>query len=258
MEFDDDLTACAQIVERGDPDRFAATMAAPVEARAVLFPIYAFNIEVARAPWLTQESMIAEMRLQWWRDALEEIRTGGTVRRHEVVTPLSRVLDAESAEALDRLVGARRWDVYRDAFEDAEHFDRYIDETSGHLMLACGRALGGMPEDVAMNAGYAAGLVQFLRAVPELEAQGRIPLVDGRAEAVTALARSGLERLAKARAQLDAVPKAARPALLAAWQAGPLLELAAKEPARVAEGQLQISEFRRRARLMRAALTGRI
>ena len=60
------------------------------------------------------------------------------------------------------------------------------------------------------------------------------------------------------RAQLDAVPKAARPALLAAWQAGPLLELAAKEPARVAEGQLQISEFRRRARLMRAALTGRI
>ena len=33
MEFDDDLTACAQIVERGDPDRFAATMAAPVEAK---------------------------------------------------------------------------------------------------------------------------------------------------------------------------------------------------------------------------------
>ena len=89
MDFDDDLTACAQLVERGDPDRFAAAMAAPVRARAVLFPLYAFNLEVARAPWLTQESMIAEMRLQWWRDALEEIRAGGLVRRHEVVTPLA-------------------------------------------------------------------------------------------------------------------------------------------------------------------------
>ena len=35
-------------------------MAAPVAARRVLFPLYAFNVEVARAPWVTQEAMIAE------------------------------------------------------------------------------------------------------------------------------------------------------------------------------------------------------
>ncbi|EPX85001.1 squalene/phytoene synthase family protein [Salipiger mucosus] len=256
MEFDDDLTACAQLVERGDPDRFAAAMAAPVEARAVLFPIYAANLEIARAPWLTQESMIAEMRLQWWRDALEEIGAGGQVRRHEVVTPLSRVLDAEGARLLDRLVGARRWDIYRDAFEDEAHFIRYIEETSGHLMLAAGRALGGMPEEVALDAGYAAGLAQFLRAVPELESKGRVPLVDGRAEAVAAIARDGLARLARARQ--TSVPKAARPALLAGWQAAPVLRLAAKEPARVGAGELELSEFGKRIRLLRAAARGRI
>ena len=79
MQFDDDLTACAAIVERADPLRFRATMAAPVKARRVLFPLYAFNIEVARAPWVTQEAMIAEMRLQWWRDVCEEIGQGGPV-----------------------------------------------------------------------------------------------------------------------------------------------------------------------------------
>ncbi|TNF18762.1 MAG: phytoene synthase, partial [Rhodobacteraceae bacterium] len=63
----DDWQACAAIVEKGDPDRFASAMAAPVAARARLFPLYAFNLEVARAPWVTQEPMIAEMRLQWWR-----------------------------------------------------------------------------------------------------------------------------------------------------------------------------------------------
>ena len=40
------LAACAALVERADPDRFAATMAAPVAARARLWPLYALNIEV--------------------------------------------------------------------------------------------------------------------------------------------------------------------------------------------------------------------
>ena len=77
MTFDADLNACAAMVERADPWRFRAAMAAPVETRKLLFPLYAFNVEVARAPWVTQETMIAEMRLQWWRDALEEVAKGG-------------------------------------------------------------------------------------------------------------------------------------------------------------------------------------
>ena len=97
MTLSDDVNACAAIVQRGDPDRFMATMAAPVAARRVLFPLYAFNVEVARAPWVTEESMIAEMRLQWWRDAVEEVAKGGVVRRHEVVTPLAEVLAPEHA-----------------------------------------------------------------------------------------------------------------------------------------------------------------
>ncbi|MBT6544979.1 MAG: squalene/phytoene synthase family protein, partial [Rhodobacteraceae bacterium] len=68
-----DLNACAALVERGDPARFLAVMAAPVQAREVLFVLFAFNLEVARAPWVTQQPMIAEMRLQWWCDALDEI-----------------------------------------------------------------------------------------------------------------------------------------------------------------------------------------
>jgi phytoene/squalene synthetase len=65
------LEACAALVERSDPDRFRVAMAAPPAAREVLFPLYAFNLEVARAPWATREPMLAEMRLQWWRDQVE-------------------------------------------------------------------------------------------------------------------------------------------------------------------------------------------
>ena len=103
----EDIAACAGLVARGDADRFLAVMAASPPARDVLFPIYAFNVEVARAPWVTEESMIAEMRLQWWRDAVDEIGAHGAVRKHEVVTPLAGVLDATGAAVLAELVEAR-------------------------------------------------------------------------------------------------------------------------------------------------------
>ena len=180
------------------------------------------------------------------------------MRRHEVVTPLAQVLDRETAVRLDPLVGARRWDIYRDPFEDEDHLTRYLEETSGLLLLAAGRALGGIDEQVALDAGYAFGLAAFLRAVPELESKGRVPLLDGRPEGVAALARGGLARLKRARKGFAGVPKASRPALLAGWQAGPLLALAAKEPQRVAEGALELSEFSRRARLVKAGFTGRV
>ncbi|PKP73045.1 MAG: phytoene synthase, partial [Alphaproteobacteria bacterium HGW-Alphaproteobacteria-6] len=45
------LAACAEMVRAGDPDRFAATMAAAPAIRDRLWPLYAANLEIARAPW---------------------------------------------------------------------------------------------------------------------------------------------------------------------------------------------------------------
>ena len=133
MAFSDDILACARLLERGDAARFRAVMAAPAPVRPKLFAIFAFNLEVARAPWVTQEPMIAEMRLQWWQDALGEIAAGGDVRRHEVVTPLADALSVQAAEDLRDLVTARRWDIYREPFTDAGDFGSYLRHTSGRL-----------------------------------------------------------------------------------------------------------------------------
>lgn len=238
------LDACAELVARADPDRFLAAMAAPKMARRVLLPIYAFNVEVARAPWVTQEPMIAEMRLQWWRDALDEIASGGTVRRHEVVTPLADVLDADGARLLDGLVAARRWDITHDPFEDADAFETYIDATTGHLTWAAARALGAQDEASVRVIAQGSGLANWFLAIPALEAAGRVPLVDGRPQAVRALAEQGLRRL-RSRAS-----RAARPALLATWRARALLRQAKADPTRVAEGTLGQSEFHRRSSLL--------
>jgi hypothetical protein len=257
MSFDADLTACAALVERGDPRGFRAAMAAPVAARRVLFPLYAFNVEVSRAPWVTQEPMIAEMRLQWWRDVCTEIAEGGTVRRHEVATPLAEVLKPEDGEMLDRLVAARRWDIYREGFEDAAHFDDYLDQTAGTLAWVAARRLGTAEEAVVRQAATGAGIAAWLLAIPQLEDAGRVPLLDGTPEGVKALAQEGQRRLRAVRGQRRAVSRGARPALLHVGAADAVLAAVVRDPGRVAAGELPDPAEADRRRLAWRAMTGR-
>lgn len=250
------IAACAALIERGDPDRFRATLAAPPEARAKLFPLYAFNLEVARAPWVTKEPMIAEMRLQWWRDVVAE----PSPRAHEVAGPLHLVIQSAALplDVLDRLVAARRWDIYREPFADTASLDAYIDDSSAGLMWLAARSLGAPDgSEAAVRAyGWAAGLAAYLRAVPALEGLGRIPLVDGRPEAVSTLALKGLMRLQSSQKAGAEVPRHIRPALLPGWQTEALLRIALRDPAAVAEGRLQLSEFARRGKLLWQSATG--
>ncbi len=255
--FDTDLVACADMVRRGDPSRFKATMAAPVAARVVLFPIYAFNLEVARAPWVTQEPMIAEMRLQWWRDVLAQIRSGDGARRHEVATPLARVLDVAMTDLLDELIAARRWDTERAPFDSDADFARYIAATSGNLMRVAARALGPAQDDVVRDAGFALGLANWFRAIPALEAAGCRPLPDGRPEAVREWAKEGLRCLARARAHRSQVSRAARPAMLPLWETGHTLRAAARDPRKVGQGTLAPAPVSSRAMLIARAMSGR-
>lgn len=248
------VEACAELVRRGDPDRFLAVMAAPPEARAQLFPLYAFNLEVARAPWVTAEPLIAEMRLQWWRDVVENAESGAA-RAHEVAGPLHDLIRdfGLPVEVLDRLIAARRWDIHPDPHAGTEGLAMYLEDTGAGLMWLAGRALGA-PDgaEIALRAyGWATAAAGYLKAVPELEARGRQPLPPGTtAQDVAGLA---LAKLATARQARRLVPKEIAPAFLAGWQAESLLRQV------VATGRcdVHLSEFQRRWRLLWQATTGR-
>jgi phytoene synthase len=250
------LAACAALVERADPERFRAIMAATVAARRVLFAIYAFNVEVIRAPWVTQEPMIAEMRLQWWRDALDEIAKGATPRRHEVVDELAQVLDAPGALALDATIAARRWDIYSDPFADRAEFDAYIAATSGAPMITAARLLGNRADQVVADFAYATGIANLMRALPVLRDRQRKPLPDDSADGIAALAQDALTRLDRARRARGDLPKTASAALLIGHAARPVLRRASADPATVLQGGLELSPLRQSLRLTHCALRG--
>ncbi len=250
------LDACAALVERGDPDRFAALMAAPPAARAKLLPIYAFNLEVARAPWVTEQPLIAEMRLQFWRDVLAAPKP----RAHDVAGPLHALCGQTQglAPLLDLVIEARRRDITREPFASETAFDAYIEDTSASLLWAAALALGGQADaETGFRAlGWAAGLASYLRAVPALTARNLQPLVNSDPKAIRILAAEGMNHLAIARAARPRFGVAA-PAALSAWQAAPLLKQTFNNPTRVAEGALGLSEFARRGGLVWMSLTGR-
>lgn len=255
----EDQIACARIVEKGDPDRFVAAMAAPVAARRVLFPLYAFNVEVARAPWVSAEPMIAQMRLQWWADVLDEIAQGGPVRRHEVASPLADVLAPRHAQRLMALVEARRLDIERAPFDDKAALDAYLDHTAGALAATAADALGPVSQGLVphiMIWARAAGYVRYLQAVPELEARGKQPLPDGRADSLAAEARAQLAALRKLggsgglRGLKNRLGQASGAAVLEFWQTRALLQRVAKEPGCVGDGRLALSDFSRRWRML--------
>lgn len=248
------LDACAALVERGDPDRFLAVLAAPPETRAQLFPLYAFNLEVARAPWVAHEALIAEMRLQWWRDVVENAASGAA-RAHEVAGPLHNLIRdfGLPVDVMDRLIAARRWDIHRDPHADLAALEEYLEATGAGLMWLAARAVGA-PDgaEAAVRAyGWAAGAAGYLRALPELVARGRQPLPAGLEPAD--LARMGLARLTTARKGRKTVPKAVTPAFLAGWQTETVLKRVLASP----PAPLGLSEFNRRGQLLWQSLARR-
>ncbi|WP_457649432.1 squalene/phytoene synthase family protein [Profundibacter sp.] len=253
------IEACAEILRKSDPDRFLATMTAPPDVRAVLFPLYAFNLEVAHLPWVSAEPMIAEMRLQWWQDSIAAVFRGDTPDPHEVLTPLADVIRAHDLLQQDfhDLIEARRRDTYAQPFTDIPQLWQYLQDTSGNLMAIAARLLGVGDDRIkaARDYGTAAGLANYLLAVPELKARGRVPLPDESDEAIRGMAREALVRLEQSRKSKPLKP--ALPALLTACQARPTLKMAAKYPAKVGAGQLQRSEFRRKGRLLVNSILGR-
>lgn len=248
------IAACAALVERGDPDRFRAGMAAPRDARAQLFPLYAFNLEVARAPWVTEEPLIAEMRLQWWRDVVANAASGAA-KAHEVAGPLHELIRdfGLPVNVLDQLVEARRWDIHSDPFADRAALEAYIEATGAGLVWLAARALGApdSAEEPIRAYGWAAGLAAFLQAVPALQGRGRQPIPPD--STLQDLATAGLARLEQARAARRSIPKEVAPALLPGWLARPILTQIQSAP----EVQTAVSEFRKRGRLLWQATTGR-
>ena len=119
-------------MREGDPDRYLAALFAPADKRPHLFALYAFNHEIARVRDSVREALLGEIRLQWWRDALQgeargDVR-GESGRRRARSTP--SCASACRARRLVDLIDARVFDLYDDPMPTLDDLEGYCGETS--------------------------------------------------------------------------------------------------------------------------------
>lgn len=131
----DDLDA---LVRRADEDRWLSSRyVADAQARADLIALYAFDREITRAPQVASNPLIGEIRLTWWREALEEAFGDGRVRRHPVAEALADAArrEAFTRERLEAAIDARYDDLEPQPFADAAALDAWLDAAHGSIMV---------------------------------------------------------------------------------------------------------------------------
>lgn len=238
MPDDQDIAYCAQQVRQFDRDRYLSGLFAPADRRPELFALWAFNLEIAKTRESVSEPMLGQIRLQWWRDTIEGIYKGD-VRRHQVVTGLSRAIEAHDLpqDLFQRLVDAREFDLEDEAPTDLTALEAYAEESTAPLNGLALEILGGATEDAlraARHGAIAVALTGLLRATPFHAGQGRFYLPadlmkhervswgdirQGRippsiANVVAAVAERALHHVSEARRYCRSLPSSVLPVLL--------------------------------------------
>lgn len=225
------LTGAAEFdarLKRTDEDRWLATRYAPAASRERVAAVYLLNQELQRTLH-TKEAMLGKIRLQWWRETMEQVAGSGPVRRHDLAEELARV--TAGRPDLHAAVGAL--------------IDRYDDILDDHLH-AGGHQPGGDHEarHLAVEGAVMklAGLALLQNATPE-----HLTTMAALGEARLALAAElpdAATRWSAARAAANKLPADLWPAIL---------HLAIADLP--VEGS---SPFARRWRLLKAAITHRL
>lgn len=162
---------CFNIVHDHDNDRFLIGLMMPRTKRNDIWPIFAFNFEIAKTAEIVSEPMMGKIRLQWWRDAIEEIYSDAIPRKHEVVEPLARVikkyhLDKDSFLAL---INMREFDLEYKMLSDWESFEIYARKTNAPINNLVLQVLGKAEEkDVIDQLSFYYGAMGLIRAIPFL------------------------------------------------------------------------------------------
>lgn len=274
-------TAVLDAARTGAYDRYAAALLAPASARDGLLALAAFEAELTRiAPATRREPRMGEIRLQWWREALEE---QAPLSGHPVADAVKAEAGAHGwpVEALVDIIDAHAHDGLADAFADDQELLATLELGEATLFRlaagACGMQAGEQRDALCAQAGVAYGLARRIAVLPLIVAQGHLPLPQTRLAAagidvaallagdgrgltgvLVDLADLARDRYASARREVAALPRKFRSPFLPLALVPTYLD-AGVHPGRDPLKEMhEPSHFGRLVRLVRGHLTGRV
>jgi len=169
--------AAADLVKLRDRDRYWSALFAPASKRRGLLALYAFNAELEHIALSAREPMAGQIRLQWWRDAID-LASPGTKSGHPLADALTATIienDLPKARFIG-IVEARTLELFGDPPADIPALKAALQAGDGAVFELAASILShgidpganknGVSGEAARQAGLAHGLTQALRTVP--------------------------------------------------------------------------------------------
>ncbi len=243
-----------------DHDRYLCALFAPSSARAGMFALILFNAEIARVREAVSEPMLGQIRLQWWREAIDEIYQGPG-RRHEIAEPLAEAIRVHNLTRnyFDRLINARERDLDEAPPESMAALETYAEESAAPLVSLTLEAVGADADalaKLARHTGIGWALTGLMRALPHHAAQGRKMLLSDSGDGVAVVADVARQHIGKARKLRRGAPRVVKRATLPAVLADAYLRRLAACGHDPYHAGAAIGPLRRQLLLSRAAFFG--
>jgi phytoene synthase len=172
----------------GEPDRYFAALLGPRGVRNDLIALAALTAEIHRIPRAAMDPHLAEIRLQWWRDALLTASEGAT--GNPIADAFRDVMRRHSLDrgAIEAWFDAFAHTFYAAAPDDEAHLALEHELVEGTPFALAAAISGAKPatdvQGLVRNAGIAYGLARLGLNFPHSLARGRMPL-PGFADAAT-------------------------------------------------------------------------
>jgi len=159
---------CRESVRTSDLDNLLCLAFLPRDVQAACLAVRAFNVEVGSAADKARDPKMAEMRLMWWKQALESA-VEGSPPAHPVADALCGAIRHFHLDPklLEGLIEWRRRDLFAKQPETIDALELYAEGTQTAMFYLTLQALGEFGDQSAVKAashvGQAVGLTLLLR-----------------------------------------------------------------------------------------------
>jgi 15-cis-phytoene synthase len=165
-----DVAAAASLVKSRDRDLYWTALFAPETKRPALLSLYAFHTELGHISARVSEAMVLQIRLQWWRDAID-LAAPGTRTGNPVADALADTICECNLpkDRLLRMIDGRLPEIFGDSPADIQALRLSLEETWGAVFELGAAILGVRGEQAKKAASYAGlsfGLTQLLASLP--------------------------------------------------------------------------------------------
>ncbi|XP_020379901.1 NADH dehydrogenase (ubiquinone) complex I, assembly factor 6 isoform X2 [Rhincodon typus] len=161
---------CIELVRNRDYEGFLSSLLLPAEFRNSVFALRAFNVELAQVQDLVSQKTIGLMRMQFWRQVIENIYSDNPPHQPIAIELWKAVRKHKLTKRwFLRIIEERERNLNEKAFRNIQELESYAENAQSSFIYLVLEVLGVKDihaDHAASHIGKAQGIVTCLRSTP--------------------------------------------------------------------------------------------